>query len=151
MEIRLAKQDDISSICAFDHLAWQDNRRQFIEDSVASGNASVAILEGQVVGYVVLEYSFFWDAFMTMLYIHGAHRREGIGTALIRHVESMCKTSKLFTSTGELNRPMQALMVKLGYSPSGVINNVDDEEAEIVYLKRGEKLYFDRDGDEDGT
>ena len=101
MEIRQAEEKDITAICSFDHLAQIEERRRFIQNSVRSGTASVAVLDDQVVGYAVLEYSFFAQGFMTMLYIHPKHRRKGIGSEIVRYVESICKTEKLFTSTNE--------------------------------------------------
>ena len=137
IEIRLAETKDIAAICSFDQLAEGDeNRRTFIENSVRSGVAYVAILDSGIVGYVVLEYTFYAQGFIAMLYVHSDHRRKGIASALVRHVESICKTDKLFTSTNESNLPMQALMVKLGYVPSGVISNLDEGDPELVYFKR---------------
>jgi hypothetical protein len=31
---------------------------------------------------------------------------------------------------------MQALMAKLGYAPSGIINNLDEGDPEVFYFKR---------------
>ena len=139
MEIRQAEEKDITAICSFDHLAQIVERRRFIQNSVRSGTASVAVLDGQVVGYAVLEYSFFAQGFMAMLYIHPEHRRKGIGSEIVRYVESICKTEKLFTSTNESNLLMQALMAKLRYIPSGIINNLDEGDPELVYFKRLDK------------
>ena len=136
VQIRQAEQEDIPGICSFDHLAGTEGRRTFIENSVRSGSAYVAVLEGDVVGYTVLEYTFYSLGFIAMLYVHPDHRRTGLGSRLVHHIESVCRTDKLFTSTNESNLPMQALMVKLGYEPSGIINNLDEGDPELVYFKR---------------
>ena len=70
-----------------------------------------------------------------MLYIHPDYRRQGMGSKLIQHVESMCKTEKLFTSTNQSNLPMQGLLNKSGFVPSGFIDNLDEGDPEIVYFK----------------
>ncbi|MEO0538637.1 MAG: GNAT family N-acetyltransferase, partial [Cyanobacteria bacterium P01_A01_bin.123] len=44
-----------------------------------------------------------------------------------------------FTSTNESNLLMQALMAKLRYIPSGIINNLDEGDPELVYFKRLDK------------
>jgi hypothetical protein len=36
----------------------------------------------------------------------------------------------------ESNHPMQGLLRKLGYEPSGIINNLDEDDPELIYLKR---------------
>lgn len=136
MKIRLAIIPDIQGICAFDELSQTQNRKQFIEQSVRSGNTFVALLNEQPVAYAVIEYSFFSQGFISMLYVSSLHRREGFGQIIIKHLESICRTEKVFTSTNESNLPMQALLVKLGYSPSGIINNLDEGDPEIVYFKR---------------
>ena len=46
-----------------------------------------------------------------------------------------CKTDKLFTSTNQSNEPMQQLLTRLGYKPSGVIYNVDPGDPELVYFR----------------
>ncbi|MCL0075773.1 GNAT family N-acetyltransferase [Dehalococcoidia bacterium] len=71
-----------------------------------------------------------------MLYIHPEYRGKGIGSKLVRHVESLCKTEKLFTSTNQSNLPMQGLLNKLGYVPSSFIDNLDEGDPEVVYSKR---------------
>lgn len=65
-----------------------------------------------------------------------AHRRHGVATALMRHVESICPTAKLFTSTNESNTPMQRLCKTLGFVRSGWIENLDEGDPEIIYFKR---------------
>lgn len=74
-----------------------------------------------------------------MLYIHPEYRGKGIGSKLVRHVESLCKTEKLFTSTNQSNLPMQGLLNKLGYVPSSFIDNLDEGDPEVVYSKRIKK------------
>lgn len=71
-----------------------------------------------------------------MLYVHANHRRRGAGTALVQHLESLCQTPKLFTSTNLSNLAMQSLLAKLGYELSGVIHNLDEGDPELVYFKR---------------
>jgi GNAT superfamily N-acetyltransferase len=84
----------------------------------------------------VLNYNFFHNGNIDMLYVHSDHRRRGAGAALLRHLESQCKTPKLFTSTNLSNLPMQSLLAKLEYVVSGVIHNLDEGDPEIVYFKR---------------
>ena len=136
VDIRQAEERDIPAICAFDHLAHREDRRAFIKGSVLSGSAYAAVVDGEVVGYAGLQYTFYSQGFIDMLYVHPSHRRRGIGSALVRCVESICRTEKVFTSTNESNLPMQALMAKLRYVPSGVIDNLDEGDPELVYFKR---------------
>lgn len=137
ISIRPAVENDIDALCSFDLIAQrEEQRREFIRREVLSGNCFVAALDEKVIGYGVLNYTFFHVGNIDMLYIHADHRRSGAGAALLRHMESHCQTPKLFTSTNLSNLPMQSLLAKSGYVLSGVIHNLDEDDPEIVYFKR---------------
>jgi len=133
--IRLAVETDVDAICSLDTIAQRDNhRRIFISRSVAAGNCLAAV-EEKIVGYAVLEYTFYDNGFVSMLYVHPDWRRRGVGVALVKHLESICQTAKIFTSTNLSTLPMQSLLAKLGYTLSGVIHNLDESDPELVYVK----------------
>ena len=135
-QIRPALESDAEFIVSFDHIAQSDSRRKtFIRRSIAAGNCFVATYDERIVGYGVLEYSFYANGFVSMLYVHPEYQRRGVGTALMRHLESVCQTAKLFTSTNLSNLPMQSLLAKLGYELSGVIHNLNEGDPELVYVK----------------
>ena len=137
ISIRSAIETDIETLWSFDHIARQENeRREFIRREVAAGNCFVAVLNETVVGYGVLNYTFHHNGCIDMLYVDSDYRRCGAGAALLKHMESLCETPKLFTSTNLSNLPMQSLLAKLGYVLSGVIHNLDEGDPEIVYFKR---------------
>jgi ribosomal protein S18 acetylase RimI-like enzyme len=137
ISIRPAAETDVDTLCSLDHIARRENeRREFIRREVASGNCFVAVIDETVVGYGVLNYTFHHHGCIDMLYVDSDHRRRGAGAELLRHMESLCTTAKLFTSTNLANLPMQSLLAKLDYVLSGVIHNLDDGDPEIVYFKR---------------
>ena len=135
--IRTAVKPDAESITNFDLVAKSDSsRREFISQSIDSGLCYVFECENRIIAYGVLEYSFYGNGFIAMLYVHPQFRRRGFGIELIKHVEKMCQTEKLFTSTNQSNKPMQALLSRMEYKPSGVIENLDEDDPELVYFKR---------------
>ncbi len=137
MDIRQAQQTDVNAICATDHIAEaQEQRREFIRKSLRDGNAYVALIGDQIVGYSVLEHSFFAREFIAMLMVHSEYRRRGVGSALVRHMERLCKSDRIFTSTNESDLPMQALLEKLGYTRSGVVRDLDPKDTELLYSKQ---------------
>ncbi|HKY42486.1 MAG TPA: GNAT family N-acetyltransferase [Pyrinomonadaceae bacterium] len=137
ISIRLADQSDVEALCALDLIAVRENERwEFIKRSVASSTCYVVVAENEVSGYGVLNYTFYGHGWIDMLYVHSNHRRRGAGEALLRHLESVCETPKLFVSTNLSNLAMQSLLVKLEYVLSGVIHNLDEGDPEIVYFKR---------------
>ncbi len=137
ISIRPAVENDAEILCSFDHIALVENeRREFIRREVSSGNCFVAVKDETVIGYGVLNYTFYYNGCIDMLYIHSDYRRSGAGAALLQHLESLCQTQKLFTSTNLSNLPMQSLLAKLDYVLSGVVHNLDEGDPEIVYFKR---------------
>jgi ribosomal protein S18 acetylase RimI-like enzyme len=137
ISIRPAVENDIEAICSVDLIARRENeRREFIRRVVTSGECFVAERGEKVIGYGVFNYSFYHSGFIEMIYIHFDYRRSGAGAALVKYLESLCQTPKIFTSTNLSNLPMQSLLAKLGYALSGVIHNLDEDDPEIVYFKR---------------
>lgn len=138
--IRLAKQEDIEEIMEFDHIARiesRKDRRDFIRRSVLNKRCYVAVSKERPIGYTVSEYDWgFFDAFISMLYVKEDSRREGIGTELMKYIESKCKREKLFISTNQSNKTMQSLLKKLRYERSGIIHNLDPSDPELIYFKR---------------
>lgn len=104
--------------------------------ALLAGGCSVFERDGEVLGYVALDYSFFGNGFVSHLLVREDARREGIGEALMRHAMASCRTGKLFTSTNLSNAPMQALLGKLGFELTGVVHDLDLGDPEIFYLRR---------------
>ncbi len=129
--LRLASITDADAIVAFDRIAASEPTRvQFIYDQITSSACYV------VVAYAVLNYKFYDNGWIEMLYVHPRFRRQGIGAALIRHLINECRTPKLFTSTNQSNVPMQRLLATLEFERSGLIENLDEGDPELVYFKR---------------
>ena len=70
-----------------------------------------------------------------MLNVHTQYQRRGVGLLLMRYLETICQTRKLFTSTNLSNLPMQSLLARLGYSLAGVIHHLDEDDPELVNVK----------------
>ncbi|MEL6338681.1 MAG: GNAT family N-acetyltransferase [Myxococcota bacterium] len=137
MQIRQAADDDVPAICAADDTAADpEARRALIRRSVGQGTAYVALLDGLVVGYAILEHAFFGRGFIVMLMVTPTHRRRGVAAALVRHLEGRCKSERIFTSTNQSNRPMQSLLLKLGYKHSGTVEDLDPGDPELFFSRQ---------------
>jgi GNAT superfamily N-acetyltransferase len=137
VRIRLARADEAKAVCAIDPRAENTpDRRPFLERAVAAGECYVATDGDAIVGYVVFDRSFYEHPFVSLLFVIESRRRDSIGLALMRYIESICDGAKLFTSTNESNAPMQRLCEKLGFVRSGWIDNLDEGDPEIIYFKR---------------
>jgi len=133
--IQLATPDQVDNLWALDEGAGHDpERRQFIQRAVA-GKTSYVATAPDIAGYAVLDYSFFTQGFIVLLYVQTDWRRQGVGQSLLEYLETVCQTGKLFTSTNLSNLPMQRLLAKLNYRLSGVVHDLDEGDPELIYVK----------------
>jgi GNAT superfamily N-acetyltransferase len=68
--------------------------------------------------------------FIWVLFVSADFRRMGVGTSLIRYIESKC------TSPNQSNMVMQNLMGKLGFSKTGYVEKLDEGDPELFYFKK---------------
>ena len=85
---------------------------------------------------MVWNHGFFGHAFVALLAVRPEARRRGVASVLVGHVEAVCGSDRLFTSTNASNAAMQRLCDALGFERSGIIDNLDEGDPELVYCKR---------------
>jgi ribosomal protein S18 acetylase RimI-like enzyme len=135
--IERASKSDFEHICALDEtILGSGRRRPEIARAFTQGRVAVARVDGVVRGYVITDTSFFDHGYVRLLLVHPEYRRRGLATALMRAAELDCETDKLFTSTNQSNLAMQALCDRLGYQRSGIVENLDEGDPELIYVKR---------------
>ena len=136
--VELATLADYEAVCAIDRQAGSGcDRQAALRDWIVRGECRVArAANGAVDGFVVASCSFFGHYFIVLLVVHSERRRRGFASALIRAVEACSPTAKLFTSTNQSNVAMQALCESLGFERSGVVENLDEGDPELIYFKR---------------
>jgi len=132
---RLGRPEDADHL-AFDCIARVDRRRaDLIRRKLQDGACWVAESGAQLLGYACRG-TFFHHDFLELLYVDAAHRRQGVGRALIDAIESTRRTQNLFTSTNESNAAMRAMLARPTYEPSGVIHSLDLRDPELVFVKK---------------
>lgn len=137
MIVERATIDDYDAVRALDRLlAGVRDRGEALRVWIAAGECVVAREGNDVVGFAVANCSFFAQGFLVLLVVHPDHRRQGVASALIRHVEAHCPTAKLFTSTNRSNTVMKAVCESLGFMTSGIVENLEDDDPELIYCKR---------------
>ena len=135
--VERATSQDFEHICVLDETVYGGpSRRGIIGPAVAASRCAVARVDGIVRGYMILRPDFFGHGFVDLLIVHPDFRHRGLATALIRAAELDSPTEKLFTSTNQSNLAAQRLFERLGFVRSGTIDNLDEGDPEIVYLKR---------------
>lgn len=134
--IRHGTTDDVPALVALDTYATHHvSRRDFIHDAVVRQQCLVAVAADQCAGYLVLTHDFFNHDFVELVVVSPAQQRQGIALGLLAAAEAACKTAKLFVSTNASNTASQSLFRKAGFAPSGRIDNLDDHDPELVYVK----------------
>lgn len=139
VNIRVAVSNDIGSLIELDLIAHRDlQRRAFIESAIAYAQCWVATEtddETSILGYGVLNQTFFEQNFVPLLVVRETDRRTGVATAILRKLESKCRGTKLFTSTNSSNASMRALLLRRGFAASGYIENLDKGDPELIFVK----------------
>jgi ribosomal protein S18 acetylase RimI-like enzyme len=130
-----ATEQDIDSLLDIDRstTGFPDS---LITASVKAGQCFIIRENDNITGFGILEYTFYGQGFIGLLIVDSDYRRRGNASAIIKHIESICKTKKLFTSTNESNYIAQKVYESLGFVRSGYIENLDEGDPEIVYFKR---------------
>jgi GNAT superfamily N-acetyltransferase len=125
-----------SQLMDLDLLAQTDPRRaQQIRDALRSDACWIATQDEAVLGYAIRG-EFFDHDFLQLLYVAAAHRRRGVGRALVDALERARRSDCLFTSTNTSNAAMRELLVRRGYIASGVVHNLTPDDPELIFMKR---------------
>ncbi|MEE1827591.1 GNAT family N-acetyltransferase [Streptomyces sp. BE20] len=134
--VRRVRESEADALAGIDTVAagGDDERRESIRRWCREGLAVVAQGPSGLLGYCVVEYTFFGHGFVTMLMVSSAARGGGVGRGLLDAAAHACATPKLFTSTNVSNQPMQRLLRRAGWSPVGLLHGLDDGDPELFYL-----------------
>ncbi|HYF84639.1 MAG TPA: GNAT family N-acetyltransferase [Clostridia bacterium] len=132
-----ANIDEFNTILDIDESIYGFRTRgKFIAESILRNECYKAIAEDKIVGFIILNYTFYENGFIGLLVVDNSYRRLKVGTHLLEHVEKVCTTEKVFTSTNKSNLAMQGLLSSCGYVSCGYIEGLDEGDPELVYYKR---------------
>jgi GNAT superfamily N-acetyltransferase len=126
---RPALPGDIVAIVAFDE--FNGSRLREIE----AGTCFVAVHQDQVVAYASYEpRGLLGQPLLTYLCVSKPYRRQGIGTALVKLVQSRATGRKLLSSTEDWCTGTQRIFEGLGWKKVGQISEVNkDGSSEWFY------------------
>jgi ribosomal protein S18 acetylase RimI-like enzyme len=140
IQVRFAHTEDIPSLTAVDSLASPASRRlRLLERAIENQQCLVAEFNSEVAGYAQFSRCFYDNMFIELVIIRSGCRRKGIASALIKHIERITSSDKLFSSTNRSNRAAQEFLHHCGFIETGYIDNLDHNDPEIVYFKRIER------------
>jgi len=115
-------------------IVGNDSRAEYLRDCIIRGECYIVRNGDGLAGFAVLEHKFYGNAFISLVMVHPAMRRQGIATALIKHCQQVALTEKLFSSTNQSNKTMQHLFGKTGFVKSGRVDNLDENDPELFYF-----------------
>ncbi|MCH4583734.1 GNAT family N-acetyltransferase [Achromobacter xylosoxidans] len=94
INVRPASVEDVDSIIELDPMARQEpGRKAFIANAVAAGQCRVAVPAqdaSAVIGYGILNKSFFENDFIPLVVVKASARRRGVATAIMTTIPNSC-------------------------------------------------------------
>ncbi len=139
IKVRRAGQGDLAVMLSVDPRAVSGDveRRDYLTDAVDRDTCFLAVVDDVACGFVVIKpRHFFGRDFVDLLMVSETHRQRGVGRALMRTAIEAASSADVFTSTNRSNTPMQTLLQSEGWSFSGKLDGLDDDDPELVYFAR---------------
>jgi GNAT superfamily N-acetyltransferase len=124
-----------AAIGAIDAAAGAPDHAALVAELLPLGMSWIAEAAGAPAGYALVSRRFFSRPFVDLLAVDPAWRRRGLGRRLMARCEAAHDGDRLFTSTNASNAPMRALLESAGYVASGIIDNLDPGDPELVFVK----------------
>jgi GNAT superfamily N-acetyltransferase len=135
LEIRAATRYDLASLEVFKPLVHEVADTARLEHLIEHGDFFVALFEGQIVGFVARDQSFFNQDFIPKIFVLESFRKLGIGQALMSTMARACRTEKIFSSTNLSNAPMLKMFRKLDWTYAGTVDHIDAGDPEVFFVK----------------
>ena len=137
VQVRIATLNDLEDVIYIDSEVIGNRSREVeLRKSIEENRCFVGQMNDQISGFLVYHKHFFSHIFIDLVIVRPTVRRQGVAKTLMKHVENICSTDKIFSSTNKSNEKMQQVFCSLNYVNSGYIDNLDDGDPEIVFFKK---------------
>jgi ribosomal protein S18 acetylase RimI-like enzyme len=137
LKIELAGKSDLGELLAIDRaVIGNDHRSAMIEKYIQERSCLVCKIEGMCAGFLLSDKQFFDHWFVSLVIVHPDCRQRGVARRLFTAFEELSDEEKIFSSTNQSNSIMHRLFLSLGYEKSGVIENLDEGDREVIYVKK---------------
>ena len=129
-----ASIDDLDSIVHIDiDVIGDDSRRNYIKYAIDEGNCIIAKEDNSISGFLTYDTNFFGYTFLSLIIVSPTKRRQGHASSLISYMLNNSPTQKIFSSTNESNTNMQKVFKANGFMHSGIIENLDEGDPELIF------------------
>jgi ribosomal protein S18 acetylase RimI-like enzyme len=137
IEIRPPRQADARSCAELAALVvGPDRAGPLIKAHLEQHHLIVAEAEEKVVGLCAYRMDWFQCTFVSLVVVQEQYRRRGIAREMMRSVEAVSPTPRIFSSVEETNGPAIRLHGSLGFTPSGYIDNLPQGTRELLFYRR---------------
>jgi L-amino acid N-acyltransferase YncA len=137
MKVIEARKKDIEQIIEIDkEIIGTDRRKKEIGQAIEQNRCLLVIHEGIIAGFLLYHTHFFECTFVSLIMIKPSHQKMGLASTLLSHMTEFSKTEKLFSSTNQSNLAMQKIFEANAFIKSGMVENLDEGDPELIYFKR---------------
>lgn len=130
--VATARLNDLEDILIIDGDA---SRRAYVQNAIQAKKCLVVKDSNTIVGFLIYHNHFFDCTFISLIIVSPAERRKGYASSLIDEIVKKSSTRKIFSSTNQSNKRMQEVFKINGFKESGIIENLDEGDPEIIYFK----------------
>ncbi|HFK1766416.1 acetyltransferase [Bacillus wiedmannii] len=128
---------DLDAILHIDiDVIGDDSRRDYIKHTINEGKCIIVKEDNSISGFLTYDTNFFGCTFLSLIIVLPAKRRNGYASSLISYMLSHSPTQKIFSSTNESNTSMQAVFNTNGFVRSGIVENLDEGDPEIIFYTK---------------
>jgi ribosomal protein S18 acetylase RimI-like enzyme len=113
-----------------------DRAGPFVKAYLERHHLIVAEADDEVVGLCAYRTDWFQCTFVALVVVQERYRRRGIARELMRSVEAVSPTPRVFSSVEETNGRAIHMHAALGFSPSGYIDNLPQGTRELLFYRR---------------
>ena len=131
--VRFARPDDLDFVSRDGYIP-----REVVARKIALEEVIVAEVGGEAVGYIRLEYLWSIVPYMALIHVLEAHRRKGVGKALLRFTTDHLRRQghTYFYSSSQSNEPEpQAWHRHVGFEPAGGIEGINEDGSTEVFFR----------------
>jgi GNAT superfamily N-acetyltransferase len=96
----------------------------------------VAEAQGEVVGLIAYDTDWFQCTLVSLVVVRQDYRRRGIARELLRTVEAVSLSPRIFSVLDETNTAAIRLHSALGFAPSGHVDNLPQGTRALLFYRR---------------
>ena len=134
LTVRPATMDDLDFVAQDGHIP-----SEVVAGKIGRDEVVLAERDGASVGYARIEFLWSTVPFLSLIWIIEPHRRQGVGRAILAHLESRFRAEgreALFSSSQADEPEPQAWHRRMGFEDCGVIDRINEGGIGEVFFRK---------------